>query len=377
MSRQSEKYIIGLTGDIATGKSVVRKMLEHLGAYGIDADALAKRAAARGAPGFQPIVDLFGRYILAGNGEIDRAKLGRLVFSDPAALRSLEAIIHPLVIQAVDVLLRRAKQRVIVIEAIKLLESDLHTSCDSIWVTSAPEKIQVERLVKRRNMTDAAALQRIRAQAPQDEKIRAADVLIWNVGSFEDTWEQVTKAWKTISPAAEATPEATVKTAPGRLSVQRGRPRDSDAIAELLTQTGPAAHKFTRSDVMEAFGEKAFLLLMADSRPVGLAGWQVENLVARTTNIVVKPSVDVKIALTSLMKEVESASRDLQCEASLLFLTLQLAEHEGVCRELGYERRTPQTLGVQAWQDAALESMPSDTILLFKQLRQDRILRPI
>lgn len=377
MSRRPEKYVIGLTGNIATGKSVVRKMLEHLGAYGIDADALANRAAARGAPGYQPVVDMFGRYILGANGEIDRAKLGKLVFSDPAALRSLENIIHPYVIQAVDVLLKRARQPVIVIEAIKLLESGLSTYCDSIWVTTAPEKLQKERLVRRRGMTESAALQRIRAQPLQEEKARVANVLIWNVGSFEDTWQQVTAAWKTILPAAEPSLPPGKKEVPGRLSVQRGRPRDSEAIAELLTHTGPTAHKVTRSDVMEAFGEQAFLLLLADARPVGLAGWQVENLVARTTNIVVNPSVDAKAALTVLMKEVESASKDLQCEASLLFLTPQLAAHESVCRELGYERRTPQTLGIQAWQDAAVESMPPNTILLFKQLRKDRILRPI
>ena len=128
---------------------------------------------------------------------------------------------------------------------------------------------------------------------------------------------------------------------------------------------------------MEAFGDKAFLILMADKHPVGLAGWQVENLVARTTDIVIEPSVDLKNALDILIKEVESASMDLQCEASLLFLSPQLASDESLWRELGYQRRTPQSLGIQAWQDAALESAPQNTILLFKQLRVDRVLRPI
>ena len=97
MSAAKKKFIIGLTGNIATGKSVVRKMLEHLGAYGIDADALSHRAISKGAPGYQPVVDEFGKYILDSEGSIDRGKLAKLVFSDTEALAKLEAIIHPFV----------------------------------------------------------------------------------------------------------------------------------------------------------------------------------------------------------------------------------------------------------------------------------------
>ncbi len=93
MSKWPEKFVIGLTGNIGTGKSVVRRMLEHLGAYGIDADALSHRAMAKGAPGYDPILNTFGTFILTPDGEIDRARLGRIVFADPQALSRLEA--HP------------------------------------------------------------------------------------------------------------------------------------------------------------------------------------------------------------------------------------------------------------------------------------------
>src|SRR5574342_1280766 len=124
MSHWTGKQVIGLTGNIATGKSVVRRMLEHLGAYTIDADALAHRAISRGAPGYKPVVDEFGKWIVGKDGEVDRAKLGRLVFADPQALIQLEEIIHPLVGQATSLLIGRAHQRVVVVEAIKLLESE-------------------------------------------------------------------------------------------------------------------------------------------------------------------------------------------------------------------------------------------------------------
>ena len=97
MSSVPGKYIIGLTGNIATGKSVVRRMLEHLGAYTIDADALSHRAIAKGVPGYQPIINEFGKWILDKDGEIDRSKLASVVFHDLGVLAELEGIIHPLV----------------------------------------------------------------------------------------------------------------------------------------------------------------------------------------------------------------------------------------------------------------------------------------
>lgn len=377
MSKWPGKFVIGLTGNIATGKSVVRKMLEHLGAYGIDADALAHRAIAKGAPGYQPVIDIFGKWILDAQGEIDRAKLGRLVFNDPEALKQLEAIVHPLVEQAIDLMIQRARQPVIVIEAIKLLEGKFANACDSIWVTTAPQEIQQQRLMEKRGMSAEDALQRIRAQSPQEQKIAAAQVVIQNSGSFEETWKQVVAAWKKIAPLPETMPAMAKKMEAGELSVQRGRPRDSAEIAAFITRVSKGARTLSAEDIMAAFGEKAFLLLLSGQQLVGLAGWQVENLVARTTDIYVDTAAPLPQALRTLIGEVENASRDLQCEVSLVFVPPQLANEEGIWKELGYERRPPRALGVRAWQEAALESMPPNTIMLFKQLRQDRVLRPI
>jgi dephospho-CoA kinase len=200
------KYVIGLTGNIATGKSVVCKMLEYLGAYTIDADALSHSAIAKGAPGYQKVIDTFGEWVLDENGNIDRARLGRHVFSDPQDLQQLESIIHPLVEYALDLLIRRTDQRVIVIEAIKLLESRLVEGCDTIWVTCAPEAVQKARLMQKRATTEQDALQRIHAQSPQDVKIAAANVIIQNAGSLDGTWKQVISAWKAIPPIQDTRP---------------------------------------------------------------------------------------------------------------------------------------------------------------------------
>lgn len=383
MSDWSGKYVIGLTGNIATGKSVVRKMLEHLGAYTIDADALSHRAMAKGAPAHQPIVDHFGKWILMENGEIDRTKLGNLVFGVPDALQILESLVHPFVNQAINLLVQRAEQKVIVVEAIKLLEGNLAEKCDSIWVTDASEKIQVTRLMEKRKLSEDNAFRRVKSQNPQKQKIDAATIVIDNTGSFEDLWKQVSAGWDKISQsstAINAEPPAKVEekavAAPiGKLSVKRGHPRDSQAIAGLISKLG--GPKMNSDDVMAAFGEKAFLVLKAGDDLIGLAGWQVENLVTRTTDLYITPNTNLENALKALIEEIETASQSLQSEASLLFLNEELAGKTSIWKTLGYEERTPKGLGVQAWHDAAKEILTPDKTLYFKQLRMDRVLRPI
>jgi dephospho-CoA kinase len=376
VSKWPGKYIIGLTGNIATGKSVVRRMLEHLGAYTIDADALSHRAIAKDAPGYKPVIETFGKWILDSDGQINRARLGGLVFRDSDALSKLENIVHPLVEQAIDILVQRAGQRVVVIEAIKLIESPLRNACDSIWVTYAPEEIQIERLMRKRHFSHEDAVYRIHTQGAQSEKIERAHVVIRNTGPYDELWKQVTVAWKQVSPTSDTMP-LVQKTDVGNFTVQRGRPRDSEIIADIISRLSNGKQKMSKMEVMEAFGDKAFLLLQLNDQTIGLAGWQVENLVARTTDLYVEPAHMSDKALETLISEVERASHDLQCEASLVFPLPDLAGYEASWNSLGYQKRALESLGVQAWQDAAIESKPPGTVLMFKQLRVDRVLRPI
>lgn len=378
MSVWPDKYVIGLTGNIATGKSVVRKMLEHLGAYGIDADALSHRAIAKDAPGYKPVVDHFGKWILGADEQIDRSKLGRIVFADPGALVQLESIVHPLVRQAIDVLARRARQKVVVIEAIKLLESPLRQNCDSIWIANSPPEVQVARLVQKRKMTEEQARQRVQEQPSQEDKLALANIIINNDGNFENTWRQVAAAWEKFQePEPEPTPAEAKTTPVGKFAVERARPRQADDIAKMITRLSQGQRQLTADDIMEAFGEKAYLLLKIQGQSVGLIGWQVENLVARTDDLYIEKNIPLDKVMPAMMEEVEKASKDLQCEALLLFLTPQLAQRSDVWHPLGYELRSVENLGVRAWEEAAQESMPEGYLMLFKQLRKDRVLRPV
>jgi dephospho-CoA kinase len=191
-------YTIGLTGNIATGKTTVGNMLVDLGAELIDADQVAHRVILPGGSAYQSVKHTFGEEILTPEGLIDRRILGAIVFSDPEALRLLESIIHPPVIACVNQRIEASRAQVVVIEAIKLLESGMGDDYDAIWVTTCPEELQLARLEKIRLLEHKDAVRRLQAQPPQQEKIERADVVIDTSGSIEKTRVQVKKAWRII-----------------------------------------------------------------------------------------------------------------------------------------------------------------------------------
>lgn len=384
MSAWPNKFVIGLTGNIASGKSVVRRMLEHAGAFGIDADALSHRAIEKDAPGYHAVVQAFGRYILNEAGEINREKLSQIVFADSRALELLESIVHPIVFDAVDILVRKSRYRVVVIEAIKLLESPVRQACDVLWVVIASETVQLARLMNKRGMEVAQARLRLAAQSSEMEKVAQADTIIDNSGSIEETWDQVKASWTKLFP------KATGSTAPIRLpggpvtrglmaglQVLRARPRQAQQIVDFMATVDGRSGSPSIQDVLNAFGEKAYLLLHTPGGLRGLLGWRVENLIARVDDVRLSRDLSMDENIPFLIGEVEEASKELQCEIVLLFVPPQLAAHRDMWLALGYEERLPKELNVPAWQEAALESAPPDAIMLFKRLRTDRVLQPI
>lgn len=191
--------VIGLTGNIGTGKSAVLAMLRDLGADTIDADAVAHEVMRPGQPAHTGIVQAFGSDILAADGTIDRARLGAIVFRDAAALAQLEGIVHPAVFARMQTLVRGSRQPVVVIEAIKLLEAGYSiTLCDVIWVVTSPRAQQISRLMQSRHLSQAEAELRIDAQPPQADKVRRADVVIDNSGTLDETRQQVEAAWQCL-----------------------------------------------------------------------------------------------------------------------------------------------------------------------------------
>ena len=194
-----QPYVIGLTGNIATGKSTVGRMLAEWGAEHIDADRLAHQVMACGTAAWEQIVRAFGREVLRPDGEIDRARLGAIVFSDDDALARLEGIVHPPVIARTRERIARSSAPAVVVEAIKLIESGMVAElCDALWVVVAPRDVQIERLVAGRGLSREDAVARVDAQPPQSAKVAHADVVIDNGGSIEATRRQVARAWDAL-----------------------------------------------------------------------------------------------------------------------------------------------------------------------------------
>lgn len=190
-------HVIGLTGNIACGKSTVAAMLAELGAQVIDADEIVHRLQEPGGEVYRRIVQEFGPSVLRPDGRVDRRKLGEVVFADRAALARLEAMTHPAVIEEVERLLGASRASVVVVEAVKLVESGLHRHCDSLWVVVCKPEAQARRL-RDRGMDEAAIAARLAAQPEVEGKLRLADVVVDDSGELASTRRQVAAAWKRL-----------------------------------------------------------------------------------------------------------------------------------------------------------------------------------
>ncbi len=197
--------IIGLTGNIGTGKTTVLQMMAARGALTIDADDVAHEVIQPGQPAHAHVVAAFGAGILDANGLIDRKRLGQIVFGDADKLARLEYLIHPAIIARINAMTDAATEPVVVVEAIKLLEAGMAaTMCDQVWVVTSPVEQQIERLMKERGMTRAAALARLASQSPQSFKVSQADVVIDNSGTLAELEQQVQAAWQRLPLLAPA-----------------------------------------------------------------------------------------------------------------------------------------------------------------------------
>ena len=196
---QSRPYVIGLTGNIACGKSLVLTTLRELGAETIDADIVAHQVMRHGEEAWRQIVARFGESVVGSDGEIDRRKLGAIVFADPTALDALDRIVHPATVAAIRDQIQRSSSAVAVIDAIKLFEAGLSQDCDEVWVVDCTREQQIDRLMRRNNLSRDEAVKRIEAQPPQSEKVDRADHIIDNSQSPEQAVASVHALWDDLA----------------------------------------------------------------------------------------------------------------------------------------------------------------------------------
>ncbi|NME42256.1 dephospho-CoA kinase [Ligilactobacillus agilis] len=189
-------YILGLTGGIASGKSTVSAYLAQNGALIIDADLIARQVVAKKSSGLKQIVAKFGGEILTASGELDRKKLGKLVFSNKDLLKALTDITGPLIraeiLREIEAA-KKAQVKLVVLDIPLLFETGYQTLCDKVMVVTIPSKLQLERVMKRDNLSAAEARKRIANQLPASKRNELADVLIDNSKSVAETYQQVLK----------------------------------------------------------------------------------------------------------------------------------------------------------------------------------------
>ena len=192
--------LIGVTGGIATGKTTVDRMLAAHGATVIDADELAREVVCPGEPALEEVAARFGRDLIRPDGSLDRTRLGRLVFSDPGARRDLERITHPRITELTGARVATAltgPAPLVVVDIPLLFENAREAMFEGVLLVYAPAEVQVERLRERNGLDEAAALQRLAAQLPIDEKRGRATWIIDNSGLLDATSRAVDHWWET------------------------------------------------------------------------------------------------------------------------------------------------------------------------------------
>jgi dephospho-CoA kinase len=199
---------VGLTGNIASGKSTVARLLQQAGATIIDADVLARTAVERGQPAHQAIVERWGDRILQPDGELDREALRELVFADPAELEALNGIVHPEVGRLREEALAEARARddqMVVSDIPLLFERHLVDEFDVVVLVDAPRELRLERLVRERNLPTTDAMNMIAAQMPAELKRARVDHVIDNAGTMAELESRVAEVWKALDQAARQT----------------------------------------------------------------------------------------------------------------------------------------------------------------------------
>ena len=206
-------FLVGLTGNIGSGKSTVAQLLSERGATIIDADTLARRAVETGTDAHRAIVERWGTSVVAPDGGVDRSALRRTVFSDPAELEQLNAIVHPEVERMRGELVERARQRgdrLVVCDIPLLFEARMTDRFDRIVLVDAPRPTRHARLVRERGLRETEAMDMIVAQMPAELKRARADVVIDNDGTLTSLEQRVADVWDELRLAADAAETAGV-----------------------------------------------------------------------------------------------------------------------------------------------------------------------
>jgi dephospho-CoA kinase len=407
------KVIIGLTGNIATGKSAVMELAEERGALTLDADKIVHDLMAHDKRLQEAIAAQFSQRVRRENGRIDRQLLGQIVFSDPEQLAILESIIHPAVRREIDKRILESDAGYVMVEAIKLLEGNMPDSCHQVWVTRCDRQKQLERLRVCRGMEPTAAINRIKAQSSQEEKIAFADVVIDTTGLMDETKTQFEVAWgrlpdpratppkprldlnakpyvkpqaKTDTAAEPSPPEPETTTsemrdltplevgeAPEGLQVRRARPSDIPSILLLMTQATNGAVKMKRSDILAALSERGYFIGQVGTEISTVVGWKIDSQVGRVEEIYIYPPEMIAVTGSAVVAEIQKSAYNHLCQIIVAFIPNSSPEElHRLFLTHGYTNMERGELA-NNWKAAIDESQPADSTYVVKLLLDTRL----
>ena len=404
------KVIIGLTGNIATGKSAVMRLAREHGALTIDADKIVHELMDNDATMQAAIAVAFGAEIRREDGRIDRKKLGEIAFADPTVMQDLEEMVHPAVGKELDARILASDQSVIFIEAIKLLEGNIRDICHQIWVTRCAPQRQLERLRICRGLETEVAAVRIKAQPPQEEKVAQSDVLIDTNGLMKDTETQFRIAWerlpepatakpmerlplpdesapstpltgklvtpKTPTPqkSAEAAPPPRLKPSerPEDLQVRRARPSDIPSILLLIQKATDGKVKMKRAELLMALSERGYFIGQVGTEISAVLGYNIDSQVARIDEIYIHPLEMATQTAKAVLEDIEISAASHMGQIIVAFLP---EDAPALIRELfesANYAQMPFDEMAKGWQLAIEESQPEGTEYLVRLLRDTR-----
>jgi dephospho-CoA kinase len=320
----------------------------------------------KGGGAYQEVIDVFGQGILGTNGEIDRSRLGQIVFSDQYALKKLEDIIHPLVRKSTSSLIKKVPFKYIVIEAIKLLESSLAKQCRSIWTSFSESDLQLERLICTRAMDKEYAQQRIRAQPPQHQKTQAADIVIENNGSYSEIWRQVKSAFlEIIRVHGPGEPAATP--AYDQIQFIRCTPDDLDLITRLIPKFGPDDLQVDPQNILVEMADKAYLILHEDVQQIGIIRWKLNSFTSIIDQFYIDPACHNPGFMGKIIRTLDIYLTRRLAEVNMLLLPEPMGPSAEILARFDYRETKPEEITTPAWREAVNRQIANHQTIWMKE----------
>lgn len=393
--------VIGLTGNIGTGKSAIMNVAAGRGVLTIDADHVVHDILNNDSGIQTKIGEAFGDDVRHSDGTINRPALGSMVFADAEKLSQLETILHPQVHENISQQVKTAIAPLVMIEAIKLLEGPLKDLCDAVWVANCGKLLQLQRLVIARGMDDDDAFKRIAAQSPQSDKVAQANAVINTTGTLAHTNAQVNQLLDALIGAenmgATETPEddATVIMSASaseemgvgmtdklpeidpvetlEVTVRRARPSDIPSIMLLIHKATDGRLQPKRAEILHSLSDRGYLIGQAGTEITAVAGWYTDKGFASIEQIYIYPEEHASTVGMALLEEIHKTAYELMAEAIFAFMAQDMSPFiRKLLIDKGFSAE-PADSFPKVWRDTLLDIQPIGTEALVYKLIEMRI----